>query len=150
MSPKDLRTLVTGSALVMAIVGTGKGVPAFRAWETARLSAAAEVRLQLDDAYGGATELRVLRDSARVRAARLDSVSVHLLSAQSADAAAGALASLVQTLAQAQGLDVLTLTLNPDTVVHAGLARVTVRLTAQGDVAGLMDFLLEVETHDTL
>ncbi len=146
MSRRDRRTLVLGVASVGTVLAAGKGAPALRHWEVSNLEAAAEARDQLAAAERGAASLAEVRDSASARTKRLESLRSVLLRASTPEAAAATLASFVERLAKQRDVDVLTVTLKPDSVVHSGLARAAVRLSAETDIAGLLDLLYDVET----
>jgi hypothetical protein len=145
LSRRDGRMLLLGLASVGTILAAGKGTPALRHWEASSIAAAVELRGQLVAAERGATSLAEIRDSASARSRRLESLRGLLLRAPSPEAAAATLASLVERIAKQHDVDVLTVTLKPDSVVHSGFSRAAVRLSAETDVAGLLDLLFEIE-----
>lgn len=149
LSARDRRTIAIGALCMTSIGGVGKGVPALRRWEAARIAAATEARDQLALAERGASTLREIRDSVTSRGRRLNAHRGQLLTAGTPEAAAATLATLLEKLANEEGVDVTTVTLRPDSVVRFGLARVVVRLTAESDVDGLLGFLYAAETHTT-
>jgi type II secretion system (T2SS) protein M len=147
ISHRDRRTLIVGALSMGSIVAAGRGLPALRAWESSRTTAATEARDQLALAETGAGRLREVRDSATARWRRLNALRSPLLSGATPEAAASTLASLLEKLADEEGVDVETVMLRPDSVVRFDLVRVAVRLTAESDVEGLLGFLFAVETQ---
>jgi len=147
VSARDRRTLVTGACVVALIIGVGRGGPAWLTWTRARVNAAAEAGEQLASAKRSAFGLAAFTDSANVRSRRLDSVRALLVRARTPESAAASFASLVGATAEAQGADVIAVTLSADTVVRWGMARVAVRLSAESDLAGLMALLAVLETR---
>ncbi len=151
ITPHDRRTLLVGAVTVATIVGVGKGGPALRAWETARVDAAVAMRNRLERARRDASSIQAVRDSAAARGKRVTVLRGTMLRAASPDAAAATLASLVETIAEDCEVEVLSVGLRPDSLPRAGggsgFTRVAVQLSAEGDVAGLLDLLTGVETH---
>jgi hypothetical protein len=147
LSPRDRRTLIVGASAVGFIFALGKGVPVVRAGEVASVSAAAGTRDLVAVAEGGSRSVREVRDSATARQRRLDTFRSAMINGASPDAATGSLATLMEKLANSAGVEVLTVTLRPDTVMRFGLVRVAARLSAEGDVSGLMGLLVGIETH---
>jgi len=148
LSRRDRRVLIIGAVAIGSIVAFGKGWPAIRTWEAARVAAAAEVRERLTVAERNAALMPFVRDSAASRARRLEALRSRLIRGASADAAAASLGALVEKIAADEGVDVLTMTLRPDTLIRHGLARVAVRFGAEGDVDGLINLLTALEGHD--
>lgn len=151
ISPRDRRTLLVGALSVGAIVGVGKGLPALRTWEAAQVNAAVEMRQRLALTRRDAASLQVVKDSAAARYRRLMALRTVLVRAQSAEAAAATLASIVEEVADESEVDVQSIGLRPDSVARAvrGLVRVAVQLSAESDVTGLLLFLHGVETRRT-
>jgi len=147
LTPRDRRTLASGVLSVGSILLLGKGFPAVRTWESARVTAAAQLRGELVTAERNDAMLPFVRDSAAERVRRLETQRARLIRGASADAAAAALGTLVEGIALDEGVDVLTMTLRPDSVIRLGMARVTVRFGAEGDVDGLMNLLAAFESH---
>jgi len=150
LSARDRRTLLVGVVAVFVIVCVGKGLPALQRWEQERVAAANETRQRLIVAERGAAALQDTRDSADVRDRRLTRYHSRMIVAASTDAACAALAGLLERLSALEDVSVGALTLRPDSVVRAGLARVGVRVSGEGDVNGLLGLLYATETHDTL
>lgn len=150
LSPRDRRTLLAGLASVGAILTLGRGLPAVRAWQSARLSSAADAQRTLMLEEQGAASFPQMRDSLAVRVRTADSLRARLLGGLTVEAAASALARVVERAAEAQGMDVENVTFLADSAVRLGLTRVTARITAQGDLDGLMNFLNVVESHRAL
>lgn len=147
LSPRDRRTLIVGSATIAVIFIGGNGAPALRRWEAAQVAAASATRDSLDVSSRGERGARAVRDSLGAREWQLQSFTSKLLSATTADGAAGALAARLEELARRAGVEVHTVTLRPDTITRFGLARVAVRVNAEGDVRGLIDLLFAVESN---
>ena len=146
LAHRDRRTLLLGVVTVVGILAVGRGVPALRRWESARLVDAAEIRALLSERESSLASVATLRDSVAARTSELATLRRQLISATSADAATAMLASRVEKLASGAGVEVLTTTLRPDSVARGGYARVAVRVSADGDVDGLADLLYAIES----
>lgn len=149
VTSRDRHVLVIGAVSVAFILGIGKGVPALRNWEAMRIAEAGEIAASVRQLERGASTLSAVRDSATQLDQRLRVARRRLMSAASTENGVAMLAATVERLAEAQGVDVITIAMSRDTAARAGLGRVSVRLAADGDVAGLSDLLYEIETHDT-
>jgi hypothetical protein len=147
LSRRDTRTLAFGAATVILVLAIGKGLPRLRAWEAEVVALAAEtanrVRVLEDDArtYG------LNRDSVTARVGHLDAAQRVLIHGRTPDAAAATFASVLERLAQKQNVGLFTVTLIADSIARFGFARVTVRLSGETDVAGLLDLLYAIEAH---
>lgn len=149
ISDRDRRTLLTGAVVIAVTLGLSKGLPTIRSWEAERVAAAGEARALRELADLSARELSGIRDTLAARTRRLDSLRAPMISGASTDAAAAALAALVERLADDSGIAVSTVVLNPDSVATGGFARVAVRLSGEGDVAALLDLLQILEARRT-
>ena len=149
LSSRDRKTLLVGAVSVALTLVIGKGVPALRRWDSSRVARAAELHGRLTKAEYGAKALGAMRDSAAARKQRLGIQASSLLLASSPEAAAADLASLIEDIAGENGLDVFTVTLKPDSAARNGLARISVSMSSECDVRGLLDFLYEIETGET-
>jgi hypothetical protein len=150
LSARDRRTLLVGVVSIGAIATVGKGMPAARRWQAAQLTRARVALGQEATAKAGAGSLGAVRDSASARARRLERLRSTLVRGSSPTAAAAALASLVERIAADHEVDVATVTLGPDSAARSNLAHVSVRVTAESDVRGLVDFLSAVESDRAL
>jgi hypothetical protein len=146
LSHRDRRTLAIGLTTVSLLVLFARGMPALRAWESGRLSAAMSTVHQLALVRGGQRDLAALRDSLASRQHRFAVLDSSLLNGESPSGVAASLASMVEDLADDNALKINTLQLRADSLPTAGLARVEVRLAGVTDVAGLAGFLRAVET----
>ena len=150
VSHADRPAVTVGLFSIALVFVVGRGVPALRAWQQGHISAAAEIRESVLAEERGIAAMPELRDSLAARTRFADSLRARLLSGVTPEAAAASLASLVEHAAENQGMDVETVTFLADTVLRAGFARVTARITALGDVDGFVNLLREVETHRAL
>ena len=150
ISARDRRALLVCSLAVGAIVGAGRGIPAWRSWDAdVRGGAAVQVR-QLEMLEGGLALLPSLRDSVGARRSRLDSVAAMFVDGDSPALAAAALATIVSDLAEEGGVQVNSVQVRADSAWRSSVARVGVRVSATGDVTGLTDLLQQIEGHDLL
>jgi hypothetical protein len=149
LSHRDRVAVLVGSIGIAAIIGGGKGLPALRRWEADISTRAVQAGQQLQNAQHGVATLRETRDSAVALDRRLSVARSDMILATTPEAAAAALAAMVEQLAEDEGVRVGTLTLRPDTVVRAGMARAGIRISAEGDVEGLAGLLYALESGDT-
>ena len=145
LSARDTRTLITGGAVVAALFGLARGLPAALAWQRDRVSVATALRRETLALRASARALPARRDSLQVGNARLSGFHSVMLSAPSAAAAAAELVSLLDDVADAAGLKVNAMQLRADSAGAGSLARVAVRVSGTADVAGLAAFLRAIE-----
>jgi hypothetical protein len=144
LSRRDRRALSAGAAIVGAVLLTRLTVPVLDLLTRVReANQAASDRLafsQQDLAALGAT-----RDTLAARVVRLARADSLLLSPGSPAHVASELGAIVRDASRTAGLELLGATTQSDSVVIGTFQRAVVRLEAQGDVSGLMQFLLLVE-----
>jgi hypothetical protein len=150
LSARDRRTLTIGSFAITSLVVVARGIPALRSWDADRKAEAYSAAQQLASLRDGLVMLPTLRDSLRVRRARLAALESDLLFGASPSAIAANLASELEDLADDNAVKVTALQLRADTVAIGGLAHVDVRLTGIADVYGLAGFLRAAESDSTL
>ena len=85
------------------------------------------------------------REALAARTRRLADADTLLLSAGSAAHVASELGAIVRGAARTAGLELLGATTQSDSVVRGAFQSALVRLEAQGDISGLMQFLLLIE-----
>lgn len=149
VSARDRRLLILGSSVVGSLITLARGIPALREWESRRLAEAATTAADLATARDGRRALPVLRESLRVRRARLATIDSSLLSNLSPSAAAADLTVAVEQFAADAGVKVTALQISSDSVPPGAVAHVRVRITAVADVIGLAVFLRAVEGAET-
>jgi hypothetical protein len=139
--------LIAGVIAIVGIAGVGKGLPALRSWEQQRIARALEMHRQLTIAARETAMLQTTRDSAAVRERRLGTLRQSMITESSVEAAAARLASIMEQIATDEGITVGTVALRPDSTIRSGMARVGVRMSAEGDVEGLAGVLFALESH---
>ena len=145
ISPRDRRTLGIGMGLIAVLVTLSRGVPAMRlrlADQAARDAALRERLVSLREAQ---RQIGPMRDSLRVRRIRLAELNAHLIGASTPTAAAAMLGAIVERIAADAEVKVGSLELRADSSSRATVVRLTLRLSAEGDVFGLATFLSAVE-----
>lgn len=150
LSPRDRRVLASGIIAISSIAGIGRGLPAARAWNAMLVGSAASVANEVASGRVARRGLEVTRaalSSARRRSAEVDS---SILIAPSPSAGAALLASLVADAADSSRVKILATQLHADSAASGSLARLSVRITAVGDVAGLVTFLRTIESGDVV
>ena len=150
VSPQDRRTLAIGVAVVGSLLAVGKGVPTWRAWDSAQQARAVDHVRQLTIARRGVHWLPAMRDSAGRRTARVVTLTEQLVRARSVPQAAASLASVLGEDATRAGVKVFTLSVRPDSAARNGFATVGVRVSAEGDVDGLTRYLRRIEGDSLL
>ncbi|HYW08756.1 MAG TPA: type II secretion system protein GspM [Longimicrobium sp.] len=146
VSDRERRTLVLGAVAVMLVLFLGRGLPAWRRWDTDARARAAEMTAEANEAEVAVRVLPALRDSAAARQARLVALAPTLLDGESVAAGGAALASLVSGAAAKAGVRVGAV--QPSAVDSASVsvfARVRVRADATGDLPGLLRLLAALE-----
>lgn len=150
LSARDRRTLVLGLVGMAAIVGFGRGLPALRRWERARVEEAAAARAELRYAAAGERLLPALRDSLRARRARAAALDSILIDATIAAEASAQLATMVTDFAEASEVKVTAVQIRQDSAMaKSPLLRVGARLSGMGDVTALSALLQNLEGGDT-
>lgn len=150
LSRRDRHTLLIGAATVSTLLALGKGWPTWRRWDRAQRSAAVEHVQQLTIAREGVHMLRTMRDSSAARRETLATLLEQLVTAPSVPEASAALAAVLTSDASRAEVQVFSLSVRADSVERDGFARVSVRLSAEGDVAGLAHFVRTVEVDSLL
>lgn len=144
LSARDGRALAIGLAAAFLSVSYRVSIPAIAAMERIRDSnQVASDRLAL----GRETTLGVgaLEDSLEARSLLLAAADSTLLPSGSPAHVASELGSIVRNSARSAGLELLGATTQSDSLTRGAFQFASVRLEAQGDVSGLMQFLLLVE-----
>ena len=148
LSARDRRTAVAGMIVVGSLITLSRGMPALANWERVRISEASDAVARAASARAMVKLLPALRDSLRSRATQLSVLDSLMFRSAVPDAAAADLAAAVDDIAATARLRVTAMQLRADSSSSASVARVAVRVTATGDVAGLARFLREVEADD--
>ncbi|HVX41704.1 MAG TPA: hypothetical protein VHB25_19240 [Gemmatimonadaceae bacterium] len=141
LSSRDRRVLAVGTIAIVVMLGGGRGLPRVRQWQGERVAEALALLDRRTAVARAARTLPALRDSLRVRNARLAVLDSSLLHASTAYAAAAALASALDDIADASAVKVGAMQLRADSAQSNGMAHVYVRLTGVADVIGLGDLL---------
>ena len=149
ISAHDRRFLAVGGTVVGSLIVLARGLPALRSWERQKLEQAAAIRVDLAAARDGRRALPALRESLKVRHARLAALDSTLLSGQSSSAAAADLTALAGQIAADARVKVNALQIFADSALSGTVAHVRVRMTGVADVTGLAAFLRAVEGGDT-
>lgn len=145
LSARDRRVLIFGAAVVLLLVGSGRGLPALVAWTAERRARAAVAMAELARAErgirGAAGSRRVL---AQVRA-RLAPYDSALLAGTTPSVAGAALAELLASAASDADAELGAVHLSADTAAHSLLWRAVARTTAHGDLEAIALFLKAIE-----
>jgi type II secretion system (T2SS) protein M len=145
ISRRDRRTLVAGVGIIVALTALSRGLPALRHWSAERGARDAELRQRVAFVRDAQRQIGPMRDSLRVRRDRLAQLNARLIGAATPNAAVAMLAALVEQLAHDARIKVSALELRGDTSSRNAVARVGVRLSAEGDVFGFAAFMSAVE-----
>lgn len=145
LSARDRLTLAVGIAVCGSIVGVGRGLPALRMWEGARLSAAAEAEARVARVEMAARLASAAQSgAARAQAARVALDSLTILAATPAEAGA-ALSLLLGAYADTSGVRVVSSAIRADSAFIRGFATARVQLTAVAEIDAVMAMLELVE-----
>jgi hypothetical protein len=148
--PKDRRALAAGGVLIGCLLLTGRGVPAWREWERAERAAAEDSARRLENARANIDAHQSIIALRAVATRRLDSLSTAYLHASSPAIAGATLATLVGDLGGESGIRITSTTVRADSATKAAFTRITVRVSATGDVEGLADYLSSIESSEQL
>lgn len=144
LSARDRRALSIGLAVALLSVSYRVAIPAIAAMARIRASnQVASDRLALT--REAILAVGALEDNLEARSLRLTAADSALLPSGSPAHVASELGSIVRTSARSAGLELLDATTQSDGVTRGAFQFASVRLEAQGDVSGLMQFLLLVE-----
>ena len=149
-SARDRRALSVGFAMVATVVVAGRGYPAWTAWAGTRRATAAAAVQRAALATQASRSLGAMRDSAVARGARLNRLRPALFAAPSLAEAGAAVARSVSDVANENSVQLLALSIRPDTARGARAAPVAVRLTVDADLEGLVGVLRDLEGADVL
>jgi hypothetical protein len=145
LSARDRRTLIVGGSLVGTLFVLGRGLPLLTQWQSAQIAEAAPLTSDLAAARAGARLMPLLRDTLRVRQARLAALDSSILSGATPSAAAAGLASAVQDIADESSVKISAMQLQADSAGPGALVHVGVRVTAMADVYGLLSLMRAIE-----
>jgi hypothetical protein len=141
---RDRRALYAGGVVLAGALLFRFAVPAWGA-----LARLAEANQRSSDllalAHHDAMDAGRMRDSLQARRARLATADSLMLPSGSPARVASELAASVRRSAADVGLELLNATTEADSVVHGPLQRARIRIDAQGDISGILQFLLLVE-----
>ena len=144
LTSRDRRALILGAAILVAALAYRAAIPAFAALvRTGESNQLRSDRLAL--VLQGAGEGAAMRDTLRARRRRLDEADSLLLPAGTSARIASELGAIVRSAARSAGLEVLGAMSQSDSASSGPLHRAQVRIDAQGDISGVMQFLLLVE-----
>ncbi len=150
LSPRDRRTLVGGALGMVLITGGSRVIPLWREWDQQKRTSATELTTEVMSLQAQLRMLPTLRDSARMRTARANTIRERLIEAPTVGAAGAALSERVADIADDLGVRVNAIQIRPDTLFRGGYARIAVTLTATGDVTHLSDLLETIEISDAM
>jgi len=160
LSSRDRRTLLRGAAVIAAVLFLAKGVPAWRRWREETGAAAQELAADAQQAETLLKTMPALRDSLRVRSARLQSLAPTIVPGDTPGSAAAALASLVGDAAGDAGVTLGGLEPRADTAeatlgaarsrTSSPFVRVSVHGQMTGDIVSIMQFLANIEHGPTI
>lgn len=152
LSARERRTVAVGAVAVTGIVLlTQFALPWLDRWSEreARIDAISEQVSRLEALAAAETGLAAAVEDL---AARRDTAARRLLSGETPALAASALQTLLNGYAERSGVGVVRIEPEPaePPAVGESLGRIPIRLTARGDVYGLVDLLFYLQNGETL
>jgi hypothetical protein len=150
ISPRDRRVLALGALTVAGIIAVGRGLPAWRRWQSDSRASATELRAEVQRAERSVRAAPATRDSLAARSRRFLDLGPALVAGETPAAAAATLASLVSGAAASAGVRTVAVQVRPDTLGKAFFTRVAVRADLVGDVQGLTALLGALERGPSL
>ncbi len=150
LSARDRRALVLGGAAVVLGLALTQGAPRWLASFEDLRDEAYRQRRGLLDATALIEAIPALRDSLAGRKLRFEVERSGLIEDRVPAAAAARLGSLVSLAATSAGLALQSIDLQPDSSTERALRRPAVRGEARGDISGLGQFLLLIESGPPL
>jgi hypothetical protein len=151
ISKRDLRALIRGTAAIGVIIALGRGLPAWRRWEVSVRRDAVSALHTIAIIEAGIGQIRAVRDSVAARQSRLDLLVERLFESRTVQEATAALALHVSDIAGSVEVKVNSLQLRADSsFAKDGFARIAVRFSGTGDVAGLSGLLVSLEGDSVL
>jgi Type II secretion system (T2SS), protein M subtype b len=145
-SQRDRRTLAIGGVTLGALLGVGRGLPAWREWGGAKRDVAFDALRQAAFATKGAKLLPALTESLALREQRLAEVDAMILRGATIPEAGASLAGVLSDYADDRAIRLVSVQVRPDSGAKDGFARVAVRATGVGDVAGITSLLQDIES----
>lgn len=150
LSSRDRRTAIVGMAAFVAILGVGRGLPAWKRWDAMARDRAERMHALAAISADSGVRLAALREAVRVEERRAAGVRAAFLDGDTPGEAAALLAGGLTTGAEDVGVRITNVQLQPDTGFVGGTARVGLRLAGSGDVRGLTAFLRDTEAGTPL
>jgi hypothetical protein len=145
LSARDRRALIGGATAILCLVIGVRGLPAWRSWRADARARAAESIGQAARTHAVLTGLSVSLDTLDARTARVKQLGPALLSGDTPNEAATALAVAVAEMARAALVRLDAVEMHVDTAKGVALPRVSIEAQATGDVTGLTSFVHSLE-----
>jgi hypothetical protein len=145
-SRRDRRALVAGSVVLSLLVIVRNGVPAVRERVSTGHAAALDALRDASIASEDARLLPLVSESLGVRRERLAALDTTLLRGTTPAEAGAALASVLSDYADDRSVRLAFVQVRPDSASRNGLARVAVRASGIGDIAGVTRLLNDIES----
>jgi hypothetical protein len=149
LASRDLRALLGGCVILVSVIGTFKGLPAWLAWRDDALTVSAEISAELDRAQKAVEGVESALDSAEARLRRFRDLGSSLLIVSESVEATLALEDQIREAARLSMVRVGSVETRMDTAAGA-LQRVVANVSATGDIAGLTAVLHRLEGHRIL
>ncbi len=149
LAPRERRAVLGGAAVVVVAMLGLRGAPRFVRAVEVRRARAEQAVLALARAREALAEQPVARDSLAVRAARLVALAPRLFGGRSPAEAGAEVTSFTSGRGAARGVRILRQDVATDSAT-APFLRVRLRLEAEGDVTGLMQWLADLEEGEKL
>lgn len=144
ISPRERRTILLGASIALGAWLALKGVPAAARHVAGLRERSTAASLSLEQARRIIETAPAARESLTVRARELVSLAPRLLAGGTSAEASAELAALVGGIAAVRRVRIIQQDARPDSSASV-FTRVTLRLSAEGDVAGIAGMVADLE-----
>jgi hypothetical protein len=150
LQPRERRVLFFGTIVIGLMVAVGRGLPAWRRWNEAARTSAADLTARAARGDAVVRGLAESLDTLDARTARLGALKAALLAGETPADAGSNLAVLVAEAARGAAVRLDAVEVRIDTTKARTLPRITVEVQATADITGLAALLRDLEDGPAL
>jgi len=153
LQPRERRVLLLGTIVIGLMIAVGRGVPAWRRWNEAARTSAADLTARAARGDAVVRGLAESLDTLDARTARLGALKAALLAGETPADAGSNLAVLVAEAARGAAVRLDAVEVRIDTTMGSKartLPRIAVEVQATADITGLAAFLRDLEDGPAL
>jgi hypothetical protein len=150
LQPRERRVLLFGTIVIGLMVAVGRGLPAWRRWNEAARTSAADLTARAARGDAVVRGLAESLDMLDARTARLGALKAALLAGETPSDAGSNLAVIVAEAARRAPVRLDAVEVRIDTTKARTLPRISVEVQATADITGLAALLRDLEDGPAL